>query len=60
MNELLNAIENKQLYNYISNNYYDITKGQLRVIALELLWALRNDNVALNEAMENIKEELGE
>ena len=59
MNELLNAIENGTLYDYISNNYYDLNKYQLRTIILELLWALRIDEDALKEAMESIKEELG-
>lgn len=59
MNELLNAIENKQLYDYISNNAHKMSKDQLRTIILELLWSLRIDEIALNEAMESIKEELG-
>lgn len=55
-NKIIKAIENETLYDLIANEYYKMTKEQLKNIALELLWSIRIDEIAKNEAMENIKE----
>lgn len=42
VNELMESIENGGLYDYIANNYYKMSKEQLKEIILELDYAIYN------------------
>lgn len=41
--EILKAIEEDRLYDFIANNYWQIEKETLRDLILEIYYILRND-----------------
>lgn len=54
----------RDLYDTLANEYGDLSKEQLRRIALELIYAIHHNNTkwdyiqTMNEAIENINENL--
>lgn len=60
MKELYEAIENNELYDYVSNNYYLMEKHELAEIIKELSFAMYQHGIKDNVILEELKEKLGE
>ena len=59
IDEIINAIKEDTLYDYIANNYYQFDKYDLKDILLEIIYV--TDDYILeneNELIENLKERL--
>lgn len=55
--EIIKAIRNDKLYDFIANNFYKMDKEQLRDIILELYYMIRYDYVYGNDNDEKILNE---
>lgn len=63
--ELLEAIKNHMLYDYIANNYWKLTQYELGFIAKELAFAVdialkKDAQLVWDEMIDNIETELEE
>ena len=62
MENVIKAIEERKLYDYVANNYYDMSKSELKDIILELAYAINQvggfDIQKANDAWEFILEEV--
>ena len=55
--EVIRAIESNELYGYIANNYWNMSKASLKDIILELVYAIDNSEEK-GIILESVKEEL--
>lgn len=59
--EILKAIENDSIFDYIANNYWNMSRDMLKAILLEYIYALyevENHRVEPWEAVDNVIENL--
>ena len=57
--EIMKAIEENRLYDFIANNYWNISKEELKDVILELIWTFM-DSPHLEEEIQQLLTNLSE
>ena len=57
--EIMKAIEENKLYDFIANNYWNMTKEELKDVILELAWVcgdIETNDASRQELLANLSE----